>query len=82
LQVREAAEQWAKSSTDGGMVWEVGAELVPEIWHDWRLSLRADTWRVDRNLIQHLNEISQACNSEAVTAAVDAAKLALTSYSE
>jgi hypothetical protein len=80
--VKEAAERWARASRDGVSVWEVGTELLPEIWEIWRSCLLKDGWNADLDLLGTLDGIGERSGNADVVAAVAAAKQALQDYRE
>lgn len=80
--VRSAAEVWAKGTTNGAAVWDVGAESIPDLWAYWRDFLRDHSWHARRSLIATLDDIAAGCGDARVSAAVESAKVALTIHTK
>ena len=80
VDVQNAANNWASTSSDGGLVWKIADELR-ELWHDWDIALCRPEWQVPNLVMYALDEI--AGNTDAVVGAcVDRARHAIFAYRE
>jgi hypothetical protein len=83
LAVSAAIEKWARGSRDGGKVWEVAGDILPNLWHDWGFYRSSpDVRAIAHNLMGRLTDIAVACDDQGVAEAVAAAKSAITLYRE
>ena len=80
--VRQSVEAWAKKSTDGATVWEVGVELLGDLDFDWGYARRAAVWTRPHSLISVLENIGAASRDDDVKAYCQAAQTALAAYHE
>jgi len=81
--VSAAIEKWARGSRDGGKVWEVAGDILPELWHDWDFYRNAgDVQQTAHNLWGRLTDVAVACDDQGVAEAVAATKTAITLYRE
>jgi hypothetical protein len=81
MNVQKAVADWAVTSNDGAMVWNIAIEFR-ELWYDWGVALRRPSWRVPNLVVYALDVIANDSNDEAVRVCVDLAKGKILGYRE
>lgn len=80
--VDKQVEQWARQSTNGALVWDVATEYLHSVWAEWELVYDRDTWYGASAVLSALDKLAAMTECAAVSAAVEAAKTAISNHTE
>lgn len=80
--VENQVEQWARQSTNGALVWDVATDCLHNVWAEWELVYDRNAWYGASAVLAALDKLAAMTEYAAVSAAVDAAKAAITNYIE
>lgn len=80
--VEQSVEHWARTATNGALVWEVATDYLHGMWAEWQLVYDRETWGTPDSLLRALEKLALAVSDPAVSQSIATAQVRLESYSD